>query len=88
MKEFEDLNEEKVSEILTEVNVTRREMEIKLEEMGFEEKREINRRKKLLKKGIDPDKLDKELQRKRKLKRQEILKERAKRKREEDQINS
>ncbi|XP_068591040.1 probable ATP-dependent RNA helicase DDX49 [Cebidichthys violaceus] len=47
--------EKEVLKILTQVNVTRRECEIKLESTDFDEKKEINKRKQLILEGKDPD---------------------------------
>ncbi|XP_056270149.1 probable ATP-dependent RNA helicase DDX49 [Pseudoliparis swirei] len=47
--------EKDVLKILTQVNVTRRKCEIKLESTDFDEKKEINKRKQLILEGKDPD---------------------------------
>lgn len=44
-----------VRRLLKQINVTKREQEIKLEERGFAEKKIINKRKELILKGLDPD---------------------------------
>ncbi|KAG9486466.1 hypothetical protein GDO78_006704 [Eleutherodactylus coqui] len=49
------VKEKDVLQILTQVNVTRRECEIKLECTDFDEKKEINKRKQLILEGKDPD---------------------------------
>lgn len=54
LKEF-SVDEKEVHKILTQVNVTRRECEIKLEASDFDEKKEINKRKQLILEGKDPD---------------------------------
>ncbi|XP_051828253.1 probable ATP-dependent RNA helicase DDX49 isoform X1 [Antechinus flavipes] len=56
-KKLDDFNveEAKVLKILTQVNVVRRECEIKLEATDFDEKKEINKRKQLILEGKDPD---------------------------------
>jgi ATP-dependent RNA helicase DDX49/DBP8 len=56
--------------ILTQVSVTRREAEIKLDETNFYEKKLINKRKNLILEGENPDELEEEekLKRKRKKK--------------------
>ncbi|XP_069042326.1 probable ATP-dependent RNA helicase DDX49 [Lepisosteus oculatus] len=54
LKEF-SVKESEVLNILTQVNVTRRECEIKLESTDFDEKKEINKRKQLILEGKDPD---------------------------------
>lgn len=56
-KQLEELSveEAKVLQILTQVNVVRRECEIKLEAANFDEKKEINKRKQLILEGKDPD---------------------------------
>ena len=46
-----------------QVNVTRREQELKLEGLDFDEKKKTNRRKKLIMEGKDPDTEDKERER-------------------------
>ena len=47
----------------SQVNVTRREQELKLEGLDFDEKKKTNRRKKLIMEGKDPDAEDKERER-------------------------
>lgn len=54
LEEF-SVEEAKVLQILTQVNVVRRECEIKLEAANFDEKKEINKRKQLILEGKDPD---------------------------------
>ncbi|XP_056131749.1 probable ATP-dependent RNA helicase DDX49 [Lampris incognitus] len=54
MKEY-PVVEKEVLKILTQVNVTRRECEIKLEATDFDEKKEINKRKQLILEGKDPE---------------------------------
>ncbi|XP_030073184.1 putative ATP-dependent RNA helicase DDX49 isoform X1 [Microcaecilia unicolor] len=54
LKDFA-VEESEVLKILTQVNVTRRECEIKLESTDFDEKREKNKRKQLILDGKDPD---------------------------------
>ncbi|KAM9357566.1 putative ATP-dependent RNA helicase DDX49 [Symphorus nematophorus] len=54
LKEY-PVEEKEVHKILTQVNVTRRECEIKLEATDFDEKKEINKRKQLILEGKDPD---------------------------------
>ncbi|KAF7403710.1 hypothetical protein HZH68_006504 [Vespula germanica] len=49
---------EEVVTILTQVSVAKREAEIKLDEADFYEKKIINKRKKLLLEGKDPDEID------------------------------
>ncbi|CAG5133021.1 unnamed protein product [Candidula unifasciata] len=53
-------DEKEAMKILTEVAVSRREAEIRLDEKDFGEKREINKRKKLILEGIDPEKEEEE----------------------------
>ncbi len=77
-----------MAEILTQVKVTRQEQEIKLSEQDFEERREINRRKKLISRGIDPDEEARRLEKERKRRRKELDKERKKRRsRQEGETN-
>uniref|UniRef100_A0A8C3NCY0 Probable ATP-dependent RNA helicase DDX49 n=1 Tax=Geospiza parvula TaxID=87175 RepID=A0A8C3NCY0_GEOPR len=49
------VEEQLVLDILTQVNVTRRECEIELEGMDFDEKKEINKRKQMILEGKDPE---------------------------------
>lgn len=49
------VEEAEVLQILTQVNVVRRECEIKLEASHFDEKKEINKRKQMILEGKDPD---------------------------------
>lgn len=58
-----------VAKILTQVHVTKREAQIKLDETDFDERRLINKRKKLINEGKDPDEVEQEIKRKRKEKR-------------------
>jgi len=60
-----------VAKILTQVHVTKREAQIKLDETDFDERRLINKRKKLINEGKDPDKVEQEIKRKRKEKKQQ-----------------
>jgi ATP-dependent RNA helicase DDX49/DBP8 len=43
---------------VTQVLVTKREAEIKLDQQNFGEKRDINRRKEMLIAGLDPDEVE------------------------------
>lgn len=54
LKEF-SVEEKEVHKILTQVNVARRQCEIKLEASDFDEKKEINKRKQLILDGKDPE---------------------------------
>ncbi|XP_070965238.1 probable ATP-dependent RNA helicase DDX49 [Oncorhynchus clarkii lewisi] len=54
LKEY-PVEEKEVLKILTQVNVARRECEIKLESTDFDEKKEINKRKQMILEGKDPD---------------------------------
>nr|XP_014352495.1 PREDICTED: probable ATP-dependent RNA helicase DDX49 [Latimeria chalumnae] len=67
------VEESEVLKILTQVNVTRRECEIKLESADFDEKKEINKRKQMILEGKDPD-----LEAKRKAELEKIKKEKKK----------
>ncbi|XP_062365917.1 probable ATP-dependent RNA helicase DDX49 [Cinclus cinclus] len=53
LQEF-SVDEQLVLDILTHVNVTRRECEIELEGTDFDEKKEINKRKQMILEGKDP----------------------------------
>ncbi|XP_060088789.1 probable ATP-dependent RNA helicase DDX49 [Heteronotia binoei] len=54
LQEF-SVEERSVLNILTQVNVVRRECEIRLEATDFDEKKEINKRKQMILEGKDPD---------------------------------
>ncbi|XP_048354778.1 probable ATP-dependent RNA helicase DDX49 isoform X2 [Sphaerodactylus townsendi] len=54
LQEF-SVEERSVLNILTQVNVVRRECEIRLEGTDFDEKKEINKRKQMILEGKDPD---------------------------------
>ncbi|CAL4132218.1 unnamed protein product, partial [Meganyctiphanes norvegica] len=58
-----------VKRILKQVNVTKREQEIKLDETNFDERRNINKRKRLIMEGKDPEEEEKKLQKRLKIKR-------------------
>ncbi|XP_013095460.2 probable ATP-dependent RNA helicase DDX49 [Biomphalaria glabrata] len=60
-------DEKEVLKLLTEVAVSRRQAEIRLDERDFGEKRQINKRKKLLLDGKDPDKEEEEKMAKKKM---------------------
>ena len=51
----EQLDDARVAEILVQVNTTRRESDIKLEEKDWGQARQTNKRKKLLLEGKDPE---------------------------------
>lgn len=50
--------------ILTQISVAKREAEMKLDEMDFYSKRMINKRKKLILEGKDPDEIEEILEQK------------------------
>ncbi|CAN7999722.1 unnamed protein product [Ixodes hexagonus] len=54
--------ESEVLKILTQVSVALREAEIRLDEQDFDERKLINRRKKLLLQGLDPDEVERKRQ--------------------------
>ncbi|XP_062868687.1 probable ATP-dependent RNA helicase DDX49 isoform X1 [Trichomycterus rosablanca] len=54
LKEY-PVKEKEVLKILTQVNVTRRQCEIKLESTDFDEKKEINKKKQMILEGKDPE---------------------------------
>jgi ATP-dependent RNA helicase DDX49/DBP8 len=54
--------EKEVIKILTQVAVTKREQEINLDEQDFGEKKRINKRKKLIEKGMSPEEADREIE--------------------------
>ncbi|CAH0392930.1 unnamed protein product [Bemisia tabaci] len=65
MKEF-PVDGKEVAKIFTEVVVTKKASESKLDESDFHEKRKIHRRKKLILEGKDPDEIEEQLKMKRK----------------------
>jgi len=69
------LNEERVAEILVQVNTTLREADIEMGEQDWDERRNINKRKKIIMQGEDPDEVrrrnERRLKRKRKQQKQE-----------------
>jgi ATP-dependent RNA helicase DDX49/DBP8 len=67
------VEDKEVMKILTQVSVTRREAEIKLDESNFYEKKLINKRKDLILDGKDPDEVEEE----QKLKRKKKVKKKA-----------
>merc|ERR1719188_1023162 len=62
-----ELEDEKVGEIMVQVNSLTREAEFKLEQNDWGKNRDVNMRKKKIKQGIDPD-LDSKIKKKSKLK--------------------
>ncbi|KAG7173528.1 ATP-dependent RNA helicase DDX49-like [Homarus americanus] len=56
------MDEAVVRKIMKQVNVTRREQEIKLNQTDFDERRNINKRKRLIMEGRDPDEEEKKKQ--------------------------
>ncbi|VDM39790.1 unnamed protein product [Toxocara canis] len=62
-KKLDKLNvsDKKVTQYVTQVLVTKREAEIKLEQQNFGERKEINRRKAMLLEGLDPDEVEAKL---------------------------
>merc|ERR1712080_170286 len=75
-----EVDEEEVALILTQVNVTLREAEIVLGEEDWDEKKNINKRKKLLIEGKDPDAEERKKQKMWKNRRKEARQEHTKRK--------
>ena len=60
LTEYEDVKDEDVAEIHVQVSVTKREQAIKLNEMDYDEKKNINKRKKLIMKGLDPEQVERD----------------------------
>ncbi|XP_056590710.1 probable ATP-dependent RNA helicase DDX49 [Triplophysa dalaica] len=73
LKEF-PVVEKEVLKILTQVNVTRRQCEIKLESTDFDEKKNTNKRKQMILEGKDPDLEEKRKHELDKIKRKEKFK--------------
>ena len=60
LTEYEDVKDEDVADIHVQVSVTKREQAIKLNEIDYDEKKNINKRKKLIMKGLDPEEVERE----------------------------
>ncbi|KAE8748997.1 hypothetical protein FOCC_FOCC004164 [Frankliniella occidentalis] len=71
------IDDKEVAKIVTQVSVTKREAGIKLDETDFYEKKAINKRKKLILEGKDPDEEEARLEARKKLKRK-LAKKKAK----------
>ena len=78
MIEYPKTDDDAVAEIHVQVSVTKREQDIKLRELDYDEKRNIHKRKKLLMKGLDPDEVEYEKKKALKKKRKALQKERSK----------
>ncbi|CAK9825818.1 Probable ATP-dependent RNA helicase DDX49 [Anthophora retusa] len=76
------VNDKEIVTILTQISVSKREAEMKLDETEFYEKKIINKRKKLILEGKDPDEieeiLEKKKPRKSKRKRSELTHDKSK----------
>ena len=79
---FQEVDEDRVGEIVAQVSVTKREQDVRLSEVDFDEKKNVNKRKKLIMEGKDPDKEERKreqhLNRKRKKVRKEFQDKRKK----------
>jgi len=62
------MNEERVAEILVQVNTTLREADIELGEQDWDERKNINKRKRIILQGDDPDEVRKQKERRLKTK--------------------
>jgi ATP-dependent RNA helicase DDX49/DBP8 len=86
------ISEKEVGKIITQVSVTRRESEIKLDETDFYEKKELNKRKQLMLEGKDPDEeIERKDKYKKKMRKQKIraaIKAREERKKKREQEKS
>ncbi|CAK9819723.1 Probable ATP-dependent RNA helicase DDX49 [Anthophora plagiata] len=60
------VNDKEIVTILTQISVAKREAEMKLDETEFYEKKIINKRKKLILEGKDPDEIEEILEKKKK----------------------
>merc|ERR1712029_75421 len=78
MIEYPKTDDDAVAEIHVQVSVTKREQDIKLRELDYDEKKKIHKRKKLLMKGLDPDEVEYEKKKAWKKKRKALQKERNK----------
>jgi len=72
------IDEERVAEILLQVNTTLREVDIELGEQDWDEKKNINKRKKIILEGKDPEQVQKAEEEYLKEKRKRAKKERKK----------
>merc|ERR1711911_95065 len=72
------IDEERVAEILLQVNTTLREVDIELGEQDWDEKKNINKRKKIILEGKDPEQVEKAKEEYLKEKRKRAKKERKK----------
>ncbi|KAK6104752.1 DEAD/DEAH box helicase family protein [Brugia pahangi] len=64
------VNDKKVTQYVTQVLVTKREAEIKLDQQNFGERKIINKRKEMLIAGLDPDEVERTLKMQREQKKQ------------------
>nr|XP_003701463.1 PREDICTED: probable ATP-dependent RNA helicase DDX49 [Megachile rotundata] len=62
------VNDTEIIKILTQISVAKREAEMKLDETDFYEKKRINKRKKLILEGKDPDEIEEIIERKKRYK--------------------
>lgn len=69
-------SDKEISKIFTQISVTKREAEIKLDETDFYEKKMINKRKKLIMEGKDPDEVEEMIENQKKKRRKEELRKR------------
>ncbi len=74
MTECEDIRDNEVADIHAQVSVTKREQDIELGKMDYDERRNIHKRKKLIAKGLDPDEVEREKKKAWKRKRREMAK--------------
>lgn len=65
-RSFSSIPDKEIVTILTQVSVAKREAEIRLDETDFYEKKLINKRKKLILEGKDPDEIEALLEKKKK----------------------
>jgi len=66
------INGKEVAKIFTQVSVTKREAEIKLDQGDFEERKKINKRKKLILEGKDPDEEERKIEEEKKRLRKQL----------------
>ena len=86
----QSVDEDRVGEILAQVSVTKREQDVMLSETDFDERRNVNKRKKLILEGKNPEeeakKKERYLDKKRKAARKEMHKMQKQRKLEEQDV--
>ncbi|XP_039300522.1 probable ATP-dependent RNA helicase DDX49 [Nilaparvata lugens] len=87
LKEYQ-IDGREVAKIFTQVSVSKREAEIKLDDSDFNEKKKLYKRKKMILEGKDPDEEEQKLEEKRKQFRKEQRKKLRKRMKEKQKAKT